>query len=101
MNVINEDENDHLSTAERRYKPVHARGVEPRTEPFAFGGGHKFTCGHIKYCGDHVQMVDEGQDCHLCRAVIAVLEKHNVPHLAKKDLVKDLVDTNLKQGDIW
>ena len=46
-------------------------------------------------------MVDEGQDCHLCRAVKAVLEKHNVPHLAKKDLVKDLVDTNLKQGDIW
>lgn len=29
-------------------------------------GGHAYKCGHVKYCGDHVQMVQTGHLCCYC-----------------------------------
>jgi hypothetical protein len=57
-------------------------------------GGHTFKCGHVKYCSDHVQMVEENRFCNLCKVIKTA--GNEADRLMLMKTVKKIADTLLK-----
>jgi hypothetical protein len=55
-------------------------------------GGHTFRCGHVKYCGDHVQMVYEQYDCHLCTVIKSTIRRIVPANRLKVTLVEQIAE---------
>lgn len=60
-------------------------------------GGHKYLCGHIKHCADHVQMAEENKLCNFCIAFNKALLRIGISIERKRltRVVTELLDTGI------
>jgi len=50
----------------------------------SYTGGHRFICGHIQICGDHVQRIKEPDVCWDCFKAIRILESSKSHRVIQK-----------------